>query len=62
MLIEHFSAKCWLIELRQRYSLEETIFRDSPEAFTILISKGNRNTIVARFDRTRQYGFVYVQK
>lgn len=62
MIIEHFNSRSWLTELRQRYSLSDTIFRDSPEAFTILVSKGNRNTIVARFDRTRQYGFVYVSK
>lgn len=62
-MIECYSAKEWLTTLKSRYDISKTILRDSPEAFTVIVSMGsNKVLLAARFDRTRQYGVVLCQR
>lgn len=61
-MIECYGANTWLSELRKRYDIKNTLLNDSVEAFTVLLIHGNKNIIVARYDRTRHYGVVICQR
>jgi hypothetical protein len=59
LLVETKGSKQWLGELFKRYKQEDTLFRESEEAFTILISPSPNNTIlVARYCRPTGKGVV----
>ena len=62
-MIECYGASNWLTTLKARYNIAKTTLRDSPEAFTVIMGIGtNKVLLVARFDRTRQYGVVLCQR
>jgi len=59
MLTETQDAKEWIIELRKRYDLKDTIINESDNAFTVLITRGDHhNTIVGRYCRVTGRGVV----
>lgn len=62
MIIEHYSAKGWLQELRQRYDLSKTTPNDTPESFTVMLHLPSKNLLAARFCRVRQYGVVICRR
>lgn len=62
-MIECHNASVWLTTLKSRYDISKTTLRDSPEAFTVIMSTGsNKVLLVARFDRTRQYGVILCRR
>jgi hypothetical protein len=62
VIIEHYSATCWLQGLRQRYDLTKTTLNDTPESFTVMLHLPSKNLLAARFCRIRQYGVVICRR
>lgn len=58
-MIETKGVKEWWGELRKRYEVEDTLLRESPEAFTILLTPSpNKSILVGRYCRTTGVGVV----